>query len=137
MPEKQKTDILLDIMARIGEMSADVREIKVVGIATHEQAKKTNGRVTRLENDIIPNISDQLNKKAESSECRAHSKALDSTKEDLNIKMNKVDVKTKPLQWLVEKPVRVLALIGTIIFINKMTPDFNYDQFMEFIKAIL
>jgi hypothetical protein len=42
-----------DLYFKLGEMHADIKN-------TYDEAKKTNGRVTKLETETIPNLSQRL-----------------------------------------------------------------------------
>lgn len=50
MAEKQS-----DLYFKLGEMHADIKN-------TYEEAKKTNGRVTRLETLTVPELKDEVDK---------------------------------------------------------------------------
>ena len=135
--ELDNAQILLDIQKQIGEVSTQLAEIKTLGIATHEHAEKTNGRVTKLESVTVPDILKEVNTKSNTFECEKHKETLLAAETLIKDQINYVDKKTKPFQWMVEKPIRIISFIAFVVFVNRIIPEFTFIEFINFIKTIL
>lgn len=105
----ENTKILLDIQRQIGDLQSELMHVKDTGDKTLEQAKRTNGRVNKLENETIPKIEDDIS-------C--------------------TNKKTSIIQSLGEKPIRALGVVALLMLLTKMMPSFTIIELIGWIKTL-
>lgn len=85
---------VFDLKDQIGEIHADIIEVKTDGKNTLKQVEKANDRVTRIEQIELPAIHKELSRKTTYDDCKSHKINLIKDKESIQNEIKVVKERT-------------------------------------------
>lgn len=122
MTDQELDHVKALIKGELGTISGKLDGIMQKSNAIHEQTTKTNGRVNRLEGEIVPLLHKRI------SDVREENRSeIKDVSENVNILKGQLTF----MRWLNEKPIRFVFLILSVLILWNSGELFNVIKLLK------